>query len=105
MDFVVNLTDSEQKVLDEKLAAARGQEAKSSGDLSRDEDLALALMNLISIEEHLAFTYVKTDDAQHLELLKEIREMRKELLQKIVRNPKGEVWETTEGDMISLMRP
>ena len=27
------------------------------------------------------------------------------LFSDVVRNPKGEVWETTEGDMISLMRP
>lgn len=61
-------------------------------DLSSDEDLSIAIMNLISIEEHLFFTAQKTENPKYLELLNQVREMRKELLQKIVKNPEGEIW-------------
>ncbi len=61
-------------------------------DLSSKEDLAIGIMNLISIEEHLYFSYKKTNDENFLTLLNEVREMRKNLLEKIVKNPKGEVW-------------
>lgn len=61
-------------------------------DLSSDEDLSIAIMNLVSIEEHFFFTNQRTGDNNHLELLKKVREMRKTLLAKIVKNPKGEEW-------------
>jgi len=61
-------------------------------DLSSKEDLAVGIMNLISIEEHLYFSYQKTNDENFLALLNEVRELRKNLLEKIVKNPKGEVW-------------
>jgi len=40
-------------------------------DLSSDEDLSIAVMNLISIEEHFFFTYGKTQDPKYLTLLGE----------------------------------
>ncbi|MFA6963212.1 MAG: hypothetical protein WC227_00640 [Patescibacteria group bacterium] len=61
-------------------------------DLSADEDLSIAIMNLISIEEHFFFTAKKTGDDKYFDLLKETREMRKELLKKIVPDYEGEVW-------------
>jgi hypothetical protein len=61
-------------------------------DLSSKEDLGIAVMNLISIEEHLFFTYGKTNDKKSLELLNKIREMRKKYLAEIVKDPKGEIW-------------
>lgn len=61
-------------------------------DLSSDEDLSIGIMNLISIEEHLAFTYNKTENNQYLELLEEVRSMRKELLKRIIKDYEGEVW-------------
>ncbi len=60
-------------------------------DLSADEDLSIAIMNLISIEEHFFFTAKKTGDDKYFDLLKEAREMRKELLKKIVPDYEGEV--------------
>ena len=65
---------------------------KSGADLSRDEDLAIAVMNVISLEEHFYFTAMKTGNGKYLEMLKEVREMRKKLLGKLVRNPQGEEW-------------
>jgi hypothetical protein len=61
-------------------------------DLSRDEDLSIALMNLISIEEHLYFSSVKTNDEKYLDLLNSVRELRKKLLREIVKEPEGELW-------------
>ena len=61
-------------------------------DLSSDEDLSIAVMNLISIEEHLFFTAEKTNKDAYLRILSEVREMRKELLKKIIKDYEGEVW-------------
>ncbi len=61
-------------------------------DLSSDQDLSLAIMNLISIEEHFFFTGAKTGKTQYYELIEEVREMRKDLLKKIIKEYEGEVW-------------
>jgi len=61
-------------------------------DLSADEDLSIAIMNLVSIEEHLFFTGAKTQKEKYFDLLQEVREMRKELLKKIIKDYEGEVW-------------
>lgn len=61
-------------------------------DLSADEDLSIGIMNLIAIEEHLFFTSQKTGKSSYLEILNEVREMRKELLKKIIKDYEGEVW-------------
>ncbi|MBN1374090.1 hypothetical protein JW962_02030 [Candidatus Dojkabacteria bacterium] len=65
---------------------------KNKLDLSADQDLSIAIMNLISIEEHLFFSGAKTGDSAYYELLDQIREMRKELLKKIIKAYEGEVW-------------
>ncbi|MDO8468786.1 MAG: hypothetical protein Q7S29_03455, partial [Candidatus Peribacter sp.] len=49
-------------------------------DLSSDQDLSIAIMNLISIEEHFFFTGMKTDAPEYFDLMEEVREMRKALL-------------------------
>ncbi len=61
-------------------------------DLSSDQDLTIAIMNLIGIEEHLFFTGAKTGKNEYFDLINEVRNIRKELLQKIVVDPEGEVW-------------
>jgi hypothetical protein len=61
-------------------------------DLSSDQDLSIAIMNLVSIEEHFFFTGAKTGDSKYYDLLGEVREMRKELLKKIITEYEGEVW-------------
>ncbi len=61
-------------------------------DLSSDQDLSIAIMNLVSIEEHFFFTGAKTGNPKYYDLLGEIREMRKELLKKIIKEYEGEVW-------------
>ena len=61
-------------------------------DLSSDQDLSIAIMNLVSIEEHFFFTGAKTGKTEYYDLIKEVRDMRKELLKKIIKEYEGEVW-------------
>lgn len=63
-------------------------------DLSSDEDLSVALMNLISIEEHFYFSGAKTGNKKYFDLLNEVRNIRKELLKKLVKNVEegAEIW-------------
>jgi hypothetical protein len=73
-------------------------------DLSSDEDLSIGIMNLISIEEHLFFTANKTGNDQYYELLNQIREMRKDLLKRIIKEYEGEVWCISKHLLASSMR-
>lgn len=73
-------------------------------DLSSDEDLSIAIMNLVSIEEHFFFTAQKTRHDKYFDLLKEVREMRKALLKKIVKEYEGEVWCISKHLLASSMR-
>lgn len=61
-------------------------------DLSSDQDLSIAIMNLVSIEEHFFFTGAKTGNPKYYDLLSEVREIRKSLLKKIIKEYEGEVW-------------
>src|SRR3990167_4250417 len=69
-----------------------GESKQNQLDLSSDEDLSIAIMNLISIEEHFFFTGAKTDKPEYFDLLNTAREMRKELLKRIIKDYEGEVW-------------
>ncbi len=73
-------------------------------DLSSDEDLSIAIMNLIGIEEHLFFTAEKTGKDAYFKILNEVREMRKTLLKKIVKDYEGEVWCISKHLLSSSMR-
>jgi len=73
-------------------------------DLSSDEDLSIAIMNLISIEEHFFFTANKTGKPEYFDLLSTAREMRKDLLKKIVKDPEGEVWCISKHLLAASMR-
>lgn len=61
-------------------------------DLSSEEDLSLAVMNLISLEEHFYFTGAKTSKGKYYDLLNQVREVRQQLLKKLVGKTEGEVW-------------
>jgi len=73
-------------------------------DLSREEDLAVGLMNLISLEEHLFFTAMKTENKKYIDLMEKIRELRKKLLAEIVKEPKGEEWCISKHLLAASMR-
>lgn len=73
-------------------------------DLSKDEDLSIAIMNLISIEEHFFFTAKKTENDKYFDLLNEVRSIRKEMLKKIIKNEDGEVWCISKHLLAASMR-
>lgn len=73
-------------------------------DLSSDEDLSIAIMNLISIEEHFFFTGAKTGKPEYYDLLGQVREMRKDLLKKIIKDYEGEVWCISKHLLAASMR-
>ncbi len=73
-------------------------------DLSSDQDLTIAIMNLISIEEHLVFSGAKTGKTAFYDLIEEVREKRKNLMQKIIPSYEGEVWCISKHLLASSMR-
>ena len=73
-------------------------------DLSSDQDLTIALMNLISIEEHLIFSGAKTGKTSFYDLVEQVREMRKTLMQKVIPAYEGEVWCISKHLLASAMR-
>ena len=73
-------------------------------DLSSGEDLSIGIMNLISIEEHLFYTSLKTKDKKYLDLLNEIRAMRTELMKEIIKDYEGEVWCISKHLLAASMR-
>jgi rhamnogalacturonyl hydrolase YesR len=77
---------------------------KKGADLSTDEDLSLAVMNLISLEEHFFFTSQKTKNDSYLEMMNQVREMRKELLAKLMPKNEGETWCISKHLLAATMR-
>ena len=73
-------------------------------DLSSDQDLSIAIMNLVSIEEHFFFTGAKTGKSKYYDMLQEVRAMRGELLRKIVKDYEGEVWCISKHLLAASMR-
>ncbi|MDD4901281.1 MAG: hypothetical protein PHS62_04235 [Patescibacteria group bacterium] len=73
-------------------------------DLSSDQDLSIAIMNLISLEEHFFFTAEKTGKPSYLDLLNQTRQIRKDLLKKIVKDYEGEVWCVSKHLLAASMR-
>jgi hypothetical protein len=61
-------------------------------DLSSDQDLTIGIMNLISIEEHLMFSGAKTGKTSYYDLIEQVREVRKKLMQKVIPEYEGEEW-------------
>lgn len=82
------------------------EEMKKSGtvDLSTEEDLSLAVMNLISLEEHFFFTAEKTQKPEYFNLMGEVREMRKALLGRMIDKHEGETWCISKHLLATTMR-
>lgn len=73
-------------------------------DLSSGEDLSIAVMNLVSLEEHFFFTGAKTGKENYYDLLGQVREIRKQLLKRIVKDAEGEVWCISKHLLAASMR-
>lgn len=92
------------KNVDEFIKKVDEMKKKDKFDLSSDEDLSIAIMNLVSIEEHFFFTGAKLQKPEYYNMIKDVREMRKELLKKIVKEPEGELWCISKHLLASSMR-
>lgn len=97
-----NLKDKEKDI--ERLLTKISQGKKGKLDLSSDEDLSIAIMNLISLEEHFFFTGAKTGKSDYYDLLNQVRQMRKELLGRMIKEYEGEVWCISKHLLAATMR-
>ncbi len=82
------------------------EELRKSGnfDLSLEEDLSIAIMNLVSLEEHFFFTGEKTEKSEYFDLLQETREIRKSLLKRMISEHEGETWCISKHLLAASMR-
>ncbi len=96
----------EQKIknLNEFIKKIDDMKKQEKMDLSSDQDLSIAIMNLISIEEHFFFTGAKLNKTDYYDIIKEVRETRKELLKKIIKEYEGEVWCISKHLLAASMR-
>lgn len=86
------------------LKKIEAMKAKGEVDLSTEEDLSIAVMNLISLEEHFYFTGAKTGKEEYFDLLNEVRLVRKELLRRLIDQHEGETWCITKHLLAATMR-
>ncbi|MFA6422074.1 MAG: hypothetical protein WCV92_01610 [Candidatus Buchananbacteria bacterium] len=96
--------DENIKKLDDFIQKVDQMKKQDKMDLSSDQDLSIAIMNLVSIEEHFFFSGGKTGNNQYYDLIKDVREMRKELLKKIIKEYDGEVWCISKHLLAASMR-
>lgn len=96
MNKILNYEDIVKKV--EEMKKGKGL------DLSTEEDLAIAVMNLISLEEHFFFTGSKTDKPEYFDMMHEIRAIRTKLLAKMIDKTEGETWCISKHLLATTMR-
>ena len=96
--------DINRKKFDELLKKIEDAKKSGSLDLSTEEDLSIAIMNLINLEEHFYFTGEKTGKEDYFNLLNETREMRKNLLAKMIDKKEGELWCVSKHLLAASMR-
>ncbi|MBI5884738.1 hypothetical protein HZB89_01425 [archaeon] len=73
-------------------------------DLAKEQELSFAVMNLIALEEHLAFTAAKTGRQEYIDFLNDIRKVRSKYLKDIVSNDEGEAWCISKHLLVTVMR-
>lgn len=95
---------NKKPTIEELIEKVNKLKATGELDLSMEEDLSIAIMNLISLEEHLFFTAEKTGKDEYFNLLNQIREIRKQLLVKMVDKHEGEMWCITKHLLATTMR-
>ena len=90
--------------LNQFVEAVDNTKKKNPKDLSSDQDLTIALMNLISIEEHLMFSGAKTGKTSFYDMISDIRELRKNLMLQVIPAYEGEVWCISKHLLATSMR-
>lgn len=98
------MSDEKLKKINEFIQKVDEMKKQDKMDLSSDQDLSIAIMNLVSIEEHFFFTGAKTGKSQYYDMLNEVRLIRKELLKKIIKEYEGEVWCISKHLLAASMR-
>ena len=77
---------------------------RAKGDISKAQDLVMATVNLISLEEHLAFTAMKTGEQDFYEIARNVRKLRIRCLRELVGEPRGELWCASKHVLSAMMR-
>ena len=95
---------NKQPTMEELIEKVNKLKTTGELDLSMEEDLSIAIMNLISLEEHFYFTAVKTKQDEYFDLLNQTREIRKELLAKMIDQHEGETWCIAKHLLATTMR-
>jgi hypothetical protein len=90
--------------LEDLLKKVEEQKKLGAIDLSTEEDLSVAIMNLISLEEHFFFTGSRTSKTEYFDLLSEVRETRKDLLARLIDKHEGETWCVSKHLLATTMR-
>lgn len=98
------MTEQKTLTVDELVSRVRKMRQDAGVDLSLDEDLSLAIMNLVSLEEHFFFTGEKTGKPEYFDLLREARELRKQLLGRMIPSHEGETWCVSKHLLAATMR-
>lgn len=98
------INDDKLKKINELIERVDTLKKADKMDLSSDQDLSIAIMNLVSIEEHFFFTGAKTGKREYYDMLQEVRAMRGELLRKIIKEYEGEVWCISKHLLAASMR-
>lgn len=99
--------NQQKMTLDEMVKKVDESKKVNPLDLSSDQDLSIALMNLISLEEHFFFSGAKTQKTGFYDLINTVRDMRKDLMQRIVKKSSaenGEVWCISKHLLAASMR-
>ena len=97
-------SDIGHKSLEEFMSKIELARKTGGVDLSTTEDLSIAVMNLISLEEHFFFTGVKTKKDEYFDTAQEVRNLRKELLQQLMPEHEGETWCASKHLLATTMR-
>ncbi len=78
--------------------------AKEKGDITKAQDLVMAVTNLISLEEHLAFTAMKTQENDFHEIARAVRKIRIKCMKELIGEPRGELWCSSKHTLSAMMR-
>lgn len=72
-------------------------------DLEKEHELCMAVMNLVALEEHIAFTISKTGKEKYIALYNVVRKLRSKYMKQLVKNNDGEMWCASKHSLVSAM--
>ncbi len=98
------ITMNTKPTLEEFLKSIETFKEKAGADLSTAEDLSIAVMNLISLEEHFFFTAAKTKKDEYFDTIQEVRAVRKQFLEQLMPDNEGETWCIAKHLLAATMR-